>query len=40
MEQQLRLPGKPISTQTFEVLYRVEKQYDGRWLVGAEGDGG
>ena len=40
MEQQLRLPSKPLSMQTFEVLYRVEKQYDGHWLVGAEGDGG
>jgi hypothetical protein len=40
MRQQLRLPGKPPTTQTFQVLYRVEKQYDGRWLVGAEGDGG
>lgn len=40
MQQQLRLPGKPISLQTFEVMYRVEKQYDGHWLVGAEGDGG
>lgn len=40
MQQQLRLPNKPITTQGFEVLYRVEKQYDGRWLVGAQGDGG
>lgn len=40
MQQKLTLPGKQPTTQTFEVLYRVEKQYDGRWLVGAEGDGG
>lgn len=40
MQQQLRLPNNPTTTQSFEVLYRVEKQYDGRWLVGAEGDGG
>jgi hypothetical protein len=40
MQQKLALPKKQPTTQTFEVLYRVEKQYDGRWLVGAEGDGG
>lgn len=40
MQQRLTLPGKPPTTQEFEVLYRVEKQYDGRWLVGAEGNGG
>ncbi len=40
MQQQLRLPNKPATTQAFEVLYRLEKQYDGCWLVGAEGDGG
>jgi hypothetical protein len=40
MQQKLTLPKKPPTTQTFEVLYRVEKQYDGHWLVGAEGDGG
>ena len=40
MQQRLTLPDKPPTTQAFEVLYRVEKQYDGRWLVGAEGNGG
>ncbi|HEY3751909.1 MAG TPA: hypothetical protein VGL80_22225 [Pseudonocardiaceae bacterium] len=40
MQQKLTLPKKTPTTQTFEVLYRVEKQYDGHWLVGAEGDGG
>jgi hypothetical protein len=40
MQQQLTLPKRPPTTQTFEMLYRVEKQYDGRWLIGAEGDGG
>jgi len=40
MQQKLTLPKKAPTTQAFEVLYRLEKQYDGRWLVGAEGDGG
>jgi len=40
MQQRLTLPKKTPTTQAFEVLYRLEKQYDGRWLVGAEGDGG
>ena len=40
MQQQLTLPKKPPTTQTFEALYRVERQYDGHWLVAAEGDGG
>jgi hypothetical protein len=40
MQQQVTLPGKKPTTQNFEVLYRVEKQYDGHWLVGAEGNGG
>lgn len=40
MTQLVHLHGQPPRPQQFEVSYRVERQYDGRWLVGAEGDGG
>jgi hypothetical protein len=40
MTQVLRVNGRRANEQPFVVLYRVERQYDGRWLVGAEGDGG
>lgn len=39
MTQVVQVRGQP-RPQQFEVSYRVERQYDGRWLVGAEGDGG
>jgi hypothetical protein len=40
MTQRAQVRGKPSARQQFEVSYRLELQFDGRWLVGAEGDGG
>jgi hypothetical protein len=42
LTQRVSLAGKPNAAgpQPFAVLYRVERQPDGRWLVGADGEGG
>jgi hypothetical protein len=40
MTQLVRVAGRARTPQRFEVSYRVERQYDGRWLVGADSDGG
>jgi hypothetical protein len=40
MWQQIRLANTPVSGQRFAMLYRLERQRDGRWLVAGEGDGG
>jgi hypothetical protein len=40
MTQLARVSGKPPRPQQFEVSYRVEREYDGRWLVSGDGEGG
>jgi hypothetical protein len=40
LTQRVGLARDSPSAQPFEVLYRVERQADGRWLVGADGEGG
>ncbi len=40
MIQRVSVAGRSTSTQPYGVLYRVERQPDGGWLVGADGEGG
>ena len=40
MTQQVQAASSAPNTQSFAVTYRVEWQSDGRWLVGADGEGG
>ncbi len=40
MTQRVSVGSRSPSSQPFAVLYRIERQADGRWLVGADGEGG
>lgn len=40
MIQRVSVAGRSTSTQPYGVLYRVERQPDGGWLIGADGEGG
>jgi hypothetical protein len=40
LRQRVSLPGHEPTIQPFAALYRVERQFDGRWLVAGNGSGG
>ncbi len=40
MAQRVSVGSRSPTSQPFAALYRIERQPDGRWLVGADGEGG